>query len=475
MNQLTRLLYTLLLATSIGAMPAVADEQDIALPDMGESSATIFNQQKERQLGAYTVRQLRAANYILDDIELTRYLQGLIDRLAAAGGFQNEHLKIFLINDPSINAFALPGGYMGVNAGLLMASQTESELAAVLAHEITHVTQRHIARSVEASQGADLITTAAIIAAIILSGSDPDVTQAALGGGLAALQQRKINHTRAHEYEADRIGISLLKKAGFDPRGMAAFFGRLETQSRYYTEVPEILRTHPISSNRISEAKARAAKWPLVTIDDSQQYYLMKERARVASTRNHENLQQFYLKAKSRNPREKTGFTYGHALLLSHAGQHQRAQRKLLALTQNDALPPIYALALARNAAAAGDISSSNRYFEQIKILYPNDVLLDFQYADSLLKAGQAEKAMNLLLNQRANAYTRHRYYALLSRAASEMALHGQANLYMSEHHLVNGRKIEAIRQLRRGLARADLTDYAKLRLEARLAQLTAK
>lgn len=460
-------------ATSLHAEPHY--HHDIALPDMGESSATIFGQRDERRLGAYTVRRLREANYILDDLELTRYLQGLIDKLATAGGFNNQHLTIFLIRDSSINAFALPGGYMGVNTGLLMASQTESELAAVLAHEITHIMQRHIARSIEANQGVDLLATAAIIAAIIVSGSDPDVTQAAVGGGLAAVQQRKINHTRSHEYEADRIGIALLHKAGFDPAGMAAFFGRLEDKSRYYSNVPEILRTHPISSNRISEAKARAAKWAYTPKPDSLSYYLMKERARVASITDIAALTQYYQLNKPKNTQEKTALDYGKALTLSRAGRHPQAQATLKPLLASAELEPVYYLAAANNAAAAGLLSESERQYDALKALYPNDALFAFQYAEALLKAGESGKAFSLLLKHRPSRFTRHRYYLLLSRAASEQKLHGQANLYLAEHHLVNGRKIEAIKQLRRAKSRTDLSQYARTRIEARMNEINPK
>ncbi len=195
------------------------------------------------------------------------------------------------MKDERINAFALPGGYIGVNSGLLLASETESELAGVLAHEISHVTQRHIARAAYDSQRTSIMSMAAMLAALVLGAASDmggDAMQGVVTASQALAAQRQINFTRAHEHEADRVGIELLSGAGFDPYGMASFFeklGRRYGGSSQY--VPEMLLTHPVSADRVAEARERARQLPAVTHTSSPTYALAKAqigRAECADT-----------------------------------------------------------------------------------------------------------------------------------------------------------------------------------------------
>ncbi|MCR9092251.1 MAG: M48 family metalloprotease, partial [Proteobacteria bacterium] len=225
---------------------------DIELPQLGEPADAVMSPREEYQIGARVTAQIHAAGYALEDPQLTDYISRLGWHIASHGSRVPDHLQFFMVRDPRINAFALPGGFMGFNAGLMMAAESESELAAVVAHELAHVTQRHIARTIQGTRAADIATWAAVLAAIIAGSASPDVVLGALSLGQAASLQRQVSFTRTHELEADRIGIGTMIAAGYDPQGMVSFFRRLEQQSRLYgSQIPDILRTHPVNTTRI--------------------------------------------------------------------------------------------------------------------------------------------------------------------------------------------------------------------------------
>ena len=194
------------------------------LPDFGNPADYIITKNQERELGRNVISQLRNANAIIDDPLTSEYIQNLGDRLVGHVSDGSQEFNFYLIDDSSINAFALPGGFIGINSGLLLMTQSESELASVLAHEIAHVTQRHIARSIYNNQNNTMISSAAMIAAILL-GASADISGDAITGIVTAAQaanaQNQINFTRSNEHEADRIGIQTLSSAGFDPNALS--------------------------------------------------------------------------------------------------------------------------------------------------------------------------------------------------------------------------------------------------------------
>ncbi|HSD74321.1 MAG TPA: M48 family metalloprotease, partial [Steroidobacteraceae bacterium] len=276
---MSRLIITLcacLLACVAGAGNVVED-----LPDIGTPANTTLTPDDEYQIGAMIVRGLRDAGQILEDPELTEYVQTLGSRLVSHAQGGQQRFQFFLVKDSSINAFALPGGFIGVNAGLVLATANESELAGVLAHEIAHVTQRHIARSIQAQSRASLVSTAAMLAAILIgatTGAGAEVIQGATAVAQGAAAQQRLNFTRANEYEADRVGIGTLAAAGFNPNAMPAFF---ETMGRRAglagSRVPEMLQSHPVTSSRIAESRSRAAQYHLPPATDSRSYRLSRE------------------------------------------------------------------------------------------------------------------------------------------------------------------------------------------------------
>jgi beta-barrel assembly-enhancing protease len=276
------------LALLLAALPAVAQPQKSSqdqLPEMGTAAQAALSLEDENQIGRMVMRNLREAGMVLDDPEVHEYIQSLGLRLSSLAQDGNRNFNFFVVRDPAINAFALPGGHVGIHSGLMLETRNESELAGVLAHEVAHVTQRHIARGLEAQSRTNLMSTAAVLAAILVGavgGGSSDVTMGAITAAQNMAAQAGINFTRDNEYEADRIGIGVLASAGFDPNAMPAFFDTMFRRTQLGPDrVPELLRTHPVTSNRIAESKDRALQYPPVNPRDSLSYALMKERIRV--------------------------------------------------------------------------------------------------------------------------------------------------------------------------------------------------
>ncbi|NBO73533.1 MAG: hypothetical protein EBV29_02685 [Gammaproteobacteria bacterium] len=237
------------------------------LPDIGSGANSTMTLNDEYQLGLMVVRGLRDQGLILEDPEVTDYIQTLGSRIVAHIPESEQRYTFFVVREGGINAFALPGGFIGVNYGLITATANESQLASVIAHEIAHVKQRHIARAIQAQGRSTMASAAAMVAAIVIgmATGTPDAMQAGMAIAQGTAMQQQINFTRANEYEADRVGIGFLAAAGFDPNAMPDFFETIGRRSGLAgIGVPELLRTHPVTSNRIAESRDRLALYKKV-------------------------------------------------------------------------------------------------------------------------------------------------------------------------------------------------------------------
>ncbi|MDH5650141.1 MAG: M48 family metalloprotease, partial [Gammaproteobacteria bacterium] len=258
------LLPWLLTAALLSPGSTLADTSN--LPDLGDESGALISPLEERRLGEDFMRQARHQLQFIDDPELVDYLQSLGNKLVAQSENTQQPFRFFLVNNPSINAFAVPGGFITVHTGLVLAAETESELSAVLAHEIAHITQRHIPRMFAAQKRTAAPAMAALLAAILmLEAGHTEGGEAAIALSTASMVQSQINFTRAHEEEADRVGTQIMADAGHDPRAMAAMFKRMQSWGRLYeTNLPEFLRTHPLTGRRIAESENRANQYPTI-------------------------------------------------------------------------------------------------------------------------------------------------------------------------------------------------------------------
>jgi len=464
-------LILILLLPSPAALPQSNFDE---LPNLGDASGQVISPKQDKELGAYFMRQIRQAGMVLDDPESTAYLQALGHKLAIHSENPGYGFTFFLVNDTSINAFAGPGGYIGANVGLFLAAESESELAGVMAHEIAHVTQRHLARAFQAQERMSLPTTAAIIAAIIIgAAADPSAGAAAMTAASAAGIQSQINFTRANEKEADRVGIQTLADANFDPFGMPQFFERLQKNSKLYgTRPPEFLSTHPVTSNRISEATSRAETFPRVKNYTSLDFFLLQAKLRVnnypnprqvlADTRRYEG------KSGGKTPVEQ----YEFALLLAKNENYNEALPIMQSLHKKDPDRIAYRLALGQMLNDANQKQEALDLYKNTLDLYPGEIMVIQPYATTLMAAGKSDKAFKLLSDISNTNDPEPQIYKLLAQAAGATNHKLQTHTAMSQYYFLNGYTNQAIEQLKLAEKSPSLSAYETARIQARIANL---
>src|SRR5689334_12729523 len=447
------------------------------LPDIGSPASSALSIDDEYRIGLQVVRQLRDEGQIIEDPEVTEYLQSLGSRLVVqATGDSAQRFSFFFVRDDTINAFALPGGFIGVNYGLVLATRNESQLAGVLAHEIAHVTQRHIARRVR-SQGRQSIATMAAILAAILVGAATGSSDATMGGvamAQGAAMQQQINFTRANENEADRVGMGFLAAAGFDPYGMPDFFETMGRRTAISTtsrdSLPEILQSHPVTTNRIAESRSRAAQFKdLNPSAETVSYALTRERLRVLATPAEENVRRYYTERRRKDAIPGAGELYGEALASYQSGNARASLDSLIALARDYPQVPMLQATLGSAQMAAGDTEEALTTFRRALTLSPRNIPLTMRYAEALLKANQAKTAHAVLLdlfNNVAPTPEQIRFTALAASTAGDSA---DAAYYMSEYHIATGNLPLSVSQLEMALAVPGITGVQRSRFQARL------
>ena len=378
--------------------PVVPAPSATSLPDLGDAAQADFSPAQERKLGETIIRQLRASGAYMNDPEVNDYLNELGHRLIAGSKDIKQDFEFFAVPDSTINAFALPGGYIGVHSGLILLTQTESELASVLAHEISHVTQHHIARMIASQKDTMLMTLAGLALAILASrshsNSSGDAAQAAVAATQAAAIQQQINFTRENEYEADRIGFQRLDAAGFDVNGMATFMERLQRSTRFVEgNVPSYLRDHPVTYERIAEAQARAAGRPYRQVVDSLDFHLVRALLRSYEGEPRDAVRFFDDSLAERKFNSEIAAHYGLVASLLRAKDYPRAKKELAALEKMAPPHPMIDAIGAHVYLDSGDIPIAIKRFETALAKYPNKMQLVYDYPEALMKAGRNAEA----------------------------------------------------------------------------------
>lgn len=439
----------------------------IDLPQMGEPADLEISPAQETALGKQVVAELYAYNYILEDPELQEYIASIGWKLVSASTTKPPNISFFPIADARINAFALPGGYIGMNAGILLAASSESEVAGVMGHELAHVTQRHIARSQEGEQAATIATWAAVLAAILAGSGNPDVIIGALSLGQSITYQRQVNYTRAHELEADRLGIQTMAAAGFNPQGMSSFFSRMSQEARLYGNgLPEILRTHPLTTTRVAEAQARVAALPKSTYKDSTDFSIMQARTRVFAADNPSEAVEYFGSLMQGKP--TVPVRYGYAFALSQRGQYQDALTALQpALVE---MPRQVNLSLLKAKLESGlhQQDDALQTLNKTLLLYPRYAPAIFEYADALMNAGKPDEARQVLISHDQGLGTRLETYNLLSQAARDMGNSAEASYQMATFLFLRGDAGGALASLDAGLRLASISPQDRARLTAK-------
>ncbi len=461
-----------LIVAMSGALPA-AYGQSIALPEIGQSGGAGVTPSEERRTGEAVMRNFYRMGAILDDPLLHDYINLLGYSLIPASNSSKRDFQFFMVDDDSINAFALPGGYIGVNYGLLLATESESEVASVLAHEIAHVTQRHHARAYEFASQNNIPVLAALIAAIVLGTQNGELAQAALATVTAGSIQQQINFTRENEKEADYIGIQLLADSGYNPQSMAAFFSQLSKESRLYgPQAPEFLRTHPVNESRIADASNRAAQLTAKKSYRSQKnYFLMRARVQVLTSEDKKKLvTQLSGKLKNGQYQDREATLYAIALGLMESGQYQQARTKLDALLKQDPERIAYLLARAKLESLAKRHQAAISAFKKALADYPHNGPLTFAYSQALLNAGKPAMARKVLLAQLRKQDDNPNLYRLLAEAESSLGNTAGTHVAMGEYYYRVGLTHQALDQLNLARKTEHLDWYNIERIEARLA-----
>lgn len=466
-----------LVATLIGALtagqaaPVFADSAD-SLPDMGTSAGSTLSIGQEMQMGDFYVRQLRGSAPLINDPLLVQYINSLGMRLVAHAYSVKTPFHFYLVNNDEINAFAFFGGNVVLHSALFRYTDNESQLASVMAHEISHVTQRHLARAMEDQKSSAPLTWAGALGSILLAMASPQAGMAALTGTLAGTRQGMISFTQQNEQEADRIGIQVLQRAGFDPQAMPTFLEKLLDQSRYSSRPPEILLTHPLPESRLSDARNRANQMRPVVVQSSESFYMAKARTLGMYNSGRNQLTDDLLDSWAKgNVREQRAAQYGRALKAMEAKDFAGAQKLLQPLLSADANNAWY-------LDLATDIDLGlNKSGEAIKRLngasgLKNSPVLQLNLANAYLQGGQPAQAAQIL-----NRYTFTNKddingWDLLAQTEAALGNRDQELAARAEGQALIGRLDQAITLLSSASAQVKLGSLQQARYDARIDQL---
>ena len=466
-----KLLKTLIALVSLAVPGAIGQ----GLPDLGDVSQSEFSPIQERRLGESIMREIRADRAYSDDAEAVDYLSALGNRLVASSLETRQDFDFFLVFDPQVNAFALPGGFIGVNSGLILAAQSESELAGVMSHEIAHVTQRHIARMLTAQKQAQLLSLAGLALAILASRVSSDLAQAALLGSQANYIQSGLNFTRDNEREADRVGFQILERAGFDPHGIPLFFERLQRSMRFYEGgAPAYLRTHPLTFERIADMQNRAQNVQYRQVPDSLEFQLIRAKLKAAQDSAQESLAFFEESLRERKYLSEVASRYGLVAALLRTRSHARALQELQTLRKVARASPIIETLTARVQSAAGDAPGALRTYRDALKTYPGYRALVYDYAETLLADKQPDAALKLVESRLQYAGSDYRLYQLQAKSYAALNMRLPQHRALAEYHYRLGNVPAAIEQLLIAQKSGDGDFYQLSTVDARLRELRA-
>ncbi len=441
------------------------------LPVLGDPTQQELTPYKEYLIGKNFFRSLKASVPFVYDLEVNDYFNNLGQKLASYSSQPDKTFHFFVIKVPSINAFAGPDAYIGFHTGLIIAAKNESELAGVMAHEISHVTQRHLARAMTESNTSPAAMFASILAGILLASKNPEAGAALIMGGQAVAMQSQINFTRANEHEADRIGIGVLRDAGINPEGMAGFFETLLQQSERNSVLArmEYLRTHPLSTTRIAEARNRIVATDKNLPDDSLDFQLARARTLVEMNQDPGQLIKQIEGLNKKQSNLITDYTLSLAYI-SHDQAHKAIP--ILSRLQKISSHPWIQLALTDAYYHNQNKTTAMEILENLNSLYPGYLPVSIRYARVLIDLKKSQQAITLL-NLQLRTQKKSVVYNTLAKA---YFTNGNAALAMeatSYEYELEGYTRLAAQQVTNALQQPSLNKTTILRLESRKQELT--
>lgn len=469
------LISLLLLTLALDNSSTFANET--SLPDLGDSSGALISPAEELRLGQQFMRQARQHLRFIDDPELQQYIEGLGNRIASQSSRIQHPFSFFIVDNPTLNAFAVPGGFIVVHTGLILNTESEAQLASVLAHEVAHITQRHIPRMLVAQEKGMGAAMLGIFAALLLfQAGEMESGEAAVALSTAGIAQSQLNFTRTHEEEADRLGIELLDSAGFDARAMPQFFKKMLNWSRLYdTNLPEFLQTHPLTIRRIAESQDRAQKFKARKSPDSSDFHHIRAKIRAHSDEKPRTaVARFESNLKQKRYFDKNSEEYGFAIALIRNKQYDKARGVIKRLRAKQPGKISYQILEAENELQAGNSRKALKLIQSAYEKAPTNTAIQISRIQTLIKTKQFKKASKLLktvIKQRPDEPGLFQLQAKAAGGANDKLTAHQA---LAEYHYLSGDPVNAVKQLHLALRFVGENKYLKAGLTARIQELQA-
>ncbi len=385
----------------ITALPVTqAQAQDSTLPSIGGAGGGLISEQQEAEIGRQVMVSIRRSAPQISDPLVYDYLHDVIYRLVPSAPLKNRDLTLAIIDSPDINAFAVPGSIVGINGGLMLNARSEQQFASVLAHELAHLSQRHFARRMEQQETSAPLAIAGMLAGIVLSAvTQSDIGIAAIAGTQALSIQNMLAYSRAHEQEADRVGMDILADAGMDPRGMPEMFEIMMRQNRLQgNRVPEYLSTHPLTQSRVSDTRNRAEQYPIRDVQDTQEYHLIRSRLQVHYARSAKIAVDTFQDYLDRSDTEKTdAIRYGLAAAHLRNDEPGSAIAVLEKLLDNNPGRITYVVTLAEALIKQGNLDEARSRLQHALERNPGNYPITYRLAQVETAEGNGEAAADYL------------------------------------------------------------------------------
>jgi predicted Zn-dependent protease len=445
------------------------------LPDLGDSSQAILSPGQELMIGNSIMSQIRSSPDYLDDPDVTDYLNQVGFVLVSNSPNPGGHFEFFAVKDKTINAFALPGGFIGVHTGLILSVQSESELVGVLGHEIAHVTQHHIARMMAIQKQGNLAALAGLALAILAARSNAQLSQAAVAASQAAPLQSQLSYSRDHEREADRIGLQIVEKSHYDPHAVPSFFERLQRATQVYgSGAPSYLQSHPLTYERIADMEGRVESMPYHQVPDSLAFHLVRARLTAIDGSPEDAVATFKQRIAQKKYANELAPRYGYIVAVMREGDPKSADldvardygKTLLQKAPDD--PMVLALA-AKFQVRSGQVNEGVATYEKALALFPTRRALMYGYARVLLDSGQFEKDIEFLDKCLTRVDTDPHLYELKAQAHAALGQRLAQHSAQAEALFLKGNLGAAIEQLRIAQTSGDGDFYQKSSVDARL------
>jgi len=382
----------LLLSLLLSAPTLKADSE---LPDLGGSGYSIITLQQEYNLGRAWARLLRGQARIYGDALVSQYIEDLTWSLVSHSQLQDRRLEIMVIENPTVNAFAAPGGIIGVHSGLILTADTEGQVASVLAHELAHLSQRHFAAQLEEKRRNRPLFLASMLGSLLVAAAAPEAGVAAIQSSMAASISSRLSFSRQNEREADYIGLKTLTSAGYSPFSMSEMFKRLQETARFSRVPPEFLLTHPVTQARISDALNRAEQYSEQNLlRNSLDFNLIRARVQVNHAKDKKQILEKYQALKKAS--ETDDIRYAIAYTAIQLQKFDLAKQEIGHFSSKFANKLSARFLRAELLAAEEKYEQALQQLKKLHSLYPGNHAVSYLTADVYLRSGQPEQASKI-------------------------------------------------------------------------------